>query len=127
MLAGSMFIRVRLFIRSFVRPSFTKCTIIHSKPKAGNRSTNFCIFFNILACSQGQFDQQLTFIQIVNILNLHFFKGQRFKLNTLGSSYVKCAKIFIGMMDLTNCHYVKGFQEAQLTIPVTKICQAVLA
>ena len=35
------------------------------------------------------------FHPIVNVLDL-YFKGQRFESNTLASSYVECARVFVG-------------------------------
>ena len=68
-------------------------------------------------------------ISIVHIIDCHF-KGQRFESNTLVSSYVKCALVFVGTMDYTNrqpsCQGVSPVSsQARWTIPIGKMTRGV--
>ena len=111
----------RMYVRSFVHPSVPKCTTMHREQTAGPRSANICTHMHV-----DKVHSPAISIKIVNVRYLHF-KGKRFGSSTLVSSYVKFARVFVGMEDYTNRHHVKGCQEAQRTIPITKICQGVLA
>ena len=104
----------------FVRSSASKCMIMYGDQMAASSSAKF---------HKTYADWQRMFIckfSSKSWTGLTFHRqGKTFELNTLASSYVQCARVFVGMTDYINRQDVNGCQ-AGLSVNSRSRCIQVL-
>ena len=97
---------VRANIRSSVRTSSTKCTVMYCEHTAGSRRVNLCTYIHV-----DKVRSSANFNSLAKVLDLDV-QGQTFKLSTLVSSYTKYARVSVGTADYFNRQDVRGVRPA---------------
>ena len=79
----------RMYVCLSIHVSFIKCTIMYCEHTAEPRSKHFCTHMYV-----DKVYSPANFLPNPQILDL-YSKDQRFESNTMRSSYVKCARVFL--------------------------------